>query len=104
MRAERLEDPDYYIEDMIKKIDIQDLITIYGIPAWKDAQDFLEQFARKNGKLLKGAEPDVKTAAKMLLYDWQRGKIPYYHEPPEGEYDVDIDSADEVDEEKEVEQ
>lgn len=71
------------------------MITIYGIPSWTDANDFLEQHAKKNGKLLKGGEPDVKTAAKMLIYDWQKGKIPYYMEPPEGEYEKDLDSDEE---------
>jgi nuclear GTP-binding protein len=41
----------------------------------------LEQLARKSGKLLKGAEPDTNTIAKMLLNDWQRGKLPFYVAP-----------------------
>lgn len=32
---------------------------------------------------MKGAEPDVNTVAKMVLNDWQRGKLPFYV-PPEG--------------------
>ncbi|MFM7857705.1 MAG: hypothetical protein ACKO96_38730, partial [Flammeovirgaceae bacterium] len=32
--------------------------------------------------LKKGAEPDLKTVAKILLMDWQRGKIPYFVPPP----------------------
>ena len=30
------------------------------------------QYGRKIGKLLKGAEPDVNAAAKLVLHDWQR--------------------------------
>lgn len=41
------------------------------------------QVARLSGKLLKGGEPDINTAAKMVLQDWQRGKIPYFEPPPE---------------------
>jgi nuclear GTP-binding protein len=41
----------------------------------------LEQLAKKSGKLLKGAEPDTDTVAKMLLNDWQRGKLPFYVAP-----------------------
>lgn len=29
-----------------------------------------------------GGEPDTSTAAKVILYDWQRGKIPYFEVPP----------------------
>ncbi len=35
------------------------------------------------GKLGKGGEPDLNTAAKMMLYDWQRGKIPFFTLPPD---------------------
>ena len=76
----------------------EDIIAIYGVPAWKDSDDFLDQMARKNGKLLKGGDPDKKTAAKMIIYDWQRGKIPYYTLPPADECKKDLDS----DEEEEV--
>ena len=34
------------------------------------------------GKLSKGGEPDLNTAARMVLYDWQRGKIPFFTLPP----------------------
>ena len=49
---------------------------------WKDPNDFLEKVAQKYGKLLKGGEPDVNTIAKMILNDWQRGKIPFFVPPP----------------------
>lgn len=29
-----------------------------------------------------GGEPDVMTAAKMVLHDWQRGRIPFFVPPP----------------------
>jgi ribosome biogenesis GTPase A len=36
--------------------------------------------------LRKGGEPDVDATAKIVLVDWQRGDIPYYH-LPDGEVD-----------------
>jgi len=30
-----------------------------------------------------GGEPDLTTAAKMVLHDWQRGKIPFFVPPPQ---------------------
>jgi nuclear GTP-binding protein len=44
--------------------------------------DFLTQYAKRTGKLLKGGEPDLNTVSKMILNDWQRGKIPYFTSPP----------------------
>ena len=33
------------------------------------------------GKLTRGAEPDTITAAKMVLLDWQRGRLPFFSLP-----------------------
>jgi nuclear GTP-binding protein len=35
-----------------------------------------------SGRLLKGGDPDLETMAKMILHDWQRGKIMYFMQPP----------------------
>ena len=35
--------------------------------------------------MLKGGEPDLNTAARGVLYDWQRGKIPFFKLPPDYE-------------------
>jgi nuclear GTP-binding protein len=43
----------------------------------------LEKMAQRTGKLLKGGEPDISTVAKMVLNDWQRGKLPFFVKPPE---------------------
>jgi hypothetical protein len=54
----------------------------YKLAAWADATDFLTQLARASGKLGRGGEPDLNTTAKMVLHDWQRGKIPFFELPP----------------------
>ena len=57
----------------------------YKVQSWEDAEDFLTQLARQSGRLLRGGEPDLNTTAKGMLYDWQRGKIPYFKVPPDYE-------------------
>ncbi|KAL0353744.1 UNVERIFIED_CONTAM: Nuclear/nucleolar GTPase 2 [Sesamum angustifolium] len=54
----------------------------------EDDNDFLVQLCKSTGKLLKGGEPDLMTAAKVILHDWQRGKIPFFVPPPKQEADV----------------
>lgn len=54
----------------------------YDITSWTDPMDFLTSLAIRSGKLLKGGEPDLDTVAKMVLYDWQRGKLPWFSPPP----------------------
>lgn len=57
--------------------------------------------------LLQGGEPDLMTAAKMVLYDWQRGKIPFFVPPPQEEdntSEVPLVAGDERDGETETEE
>ena len=60
-------------------------VRAYKIKSWSGTEDFLTQLARASGKLLRGGEPDLNTAARMVLLDWQRGKIPYFTLPPDYE-------------------
>ena len=39
--------------------------------------------ARKQGRLLKGGEPDESGVAKQILNDFNRGKIPWFVLPPD---------------------
>lgn len=43
--------------------------------------------------ILKGGEPDLQTSAKMVLYDWQRGKIPFFTPPPQREEEEKIETT-----------
>lgn len=54
----------------------------YKLAAWEDAHDFLDQVARGSGKLTRGGEADINTAARMVLLDWQRGRLPSFRLPP----------------------
>jgi len=57
-------------------------LKTYNLVDFNDDQDFLEKFAQKSGKLLRGGEPDLQTVAKMVLNDFQRGRLPHYMMPP----------------------
>lgn len=82
VRAERLEDPIYYINEVLNKAKAKDLEKLYNVSGWTDEEDFLKKVAEKKGRLLKGGEPDMKTTAKQILIDWQRGEIPFFVPPP----------------------
>lgn len=49
---------------------------------FRDTNEFLLHLARQRGKLKRGGIPDVDSAAKIVLQDWNTGKIPYYTMPP----------------------
>jgi nuclear GTP-binding protein len=87
VRVENVKDPEYCIPTVLERVKKEYLIKTYKIEEWDDCDDFLEKMAERMGKLLKGGEPDTNTIAKMVLNDWQRGKLPYFVRPPtrEGE-------------------
>ncbi|XP_033738301.1 nucleolar GTP-binding protein 2-like [Pecten maximus] len=87
VRVEMVKTPEDYISELLKRVKKDYIKQTYKIEEWTSAEDFLEQLAKKCGKLLKGGEPDFSTMAKMVLNDWQRGKIPYFVRPPGSEED-----------------
>ncbi|KAI8799747.1 NUC091 domain-containing protein [Cladochytrium replicatum] len=82
VRVEAVKMPDQFIPAVLERVKKEYISRTYDVQNWADHVDFLSQIARKSGKLLKGAEPDLETVAKMILNDWLRGKIPYYTSPP----------------------
>jgi len=83
VRPEKIEDASMYISSLLPRVTKEHLQGLYGVKEWEDAEDFMTQMANQSGRLLKGGEPDLNTIAKMLLHDWQKGKIPYFVTPPE---------------------
>ncbi|KAK3258513.1 hypothetical protein CYMTET_32447, partial [Cymbomonas tetramitiformis] len=83
VRVSKLEDAEDHITEVLKRVKPEYITRAYKVKEWSSTVDFLEQVARKNGKLGKGGEPDCDTASKMVLYDWQRGRIPFFVPPPE---------------------
>eukprot|EP01071_Lankesteria_metandrocarpae_P000910 Lankesteria_metandrocarpae@DN1129_c0_g1_i1.p1 len=85
VRAERLETPEDYIDELLSRAKREDILTRYKMGKeveWENAEEFLTALAKKTGKLRKGGEPDISIAARMVIYDWQRGRIPYFVQPP----------------------
>ena len=40
--------------------------------------------------VLQGGEPDIITVSKMVLNDWQRGRIPFFVKPPGPDNDPEV--------------
>jgi nuclear GTP-binding protein len=83
MRTENLQEPIYYIDDVLKRAKKDHIVRTYGIPDWEDYTDFVSKLAYKSGRLLKKGEPDLNTVAKMIINDWIRGRIPFFVPPPD---------------------
>lgn len=81
-RIDRLEDATEYVPLMLTRVKRQYIQKAYKLKSWLDAEDFLAQVAQNSGKMLPGGEADLNTAARMVLTDWQRGRLPYFTPPP----------------------
>lgn len=81
---EQLFDPISPIETIIKRIGTEPLMVAYGIPQFETVTEFLAFLCSQRGKYRRGGSFDVEAAAKVVLRDWNSGKIPFYTLPPKG--------------------
>ncbi|KAL9272684.1 Nuclear/nucleolar GTPase 2-like protein [Drosera capensis] len=97
VRVSNLQDAAEHIGEVLRRVKREHLERAYKIKDWEDESDFLLKLCHLTGKLLKGGEPDLMTAAKMVLHDWQRGKIPFFVPPPRLEEEDDNASKEPTD-------
>nr|XP_043628580.1 nuclear/nucleolar GTPase 2 [Erigeron canadensis] len=109
VRVTNLHDATEHIGEVLKRVKREHLERAYKIKDdWEDETDFLTKLCKLSGKLLRGGEPDLMTAAKMVLHDWQRGKIPFFVPPPKQDdenaepEETSVTGKDMVDENKEL--
>lgn len=100
VRVEQLEDASEYIPSVLERVKSEYITRAYQIKSWNNAEEFLDQMARRSGKLLKGGDPDYKTVSRMVLNDWQRGKIPFFTLP--SDYIPEIKEPSNLGEENEI--
>ncbi|KJH41316.1 hypothetical protein DICVIV_12705 [Dictyocaulus viviparus] len=82
VRVENVKDPENHVQGVLDRVKFEHLRNHYGIDEWKNVEDFMTKIAIKQGRLLKGGEPDITAIAKCVLNDFQRGKLPYFAVPP----------------------
>lgn len=104
VRVELVTNPEDYISTVLERVRPEYIRKQYRIEKWEHSIDFLEQLAKRSGKLHKKGEADIGSVAKMVLNDWQRGKLPFYVAPEsfevpksrDGQAAADEDSKSEV--------
>uniref|UniRef100_A0A674B7G5 Nucleolar GTP-binding protein 2 n=1 Tax=Salmo trutta TaxID=8032 RepID=A0A674B7G5_SALTR len=88
VQVEKIRNPEEHIPAVLERAKPEYIQKTYRIPTWSSPEDFLEKLAMRMGKLLKGGEPDLTCVSKMVLNDWQRGRIPFFVKPPGCEEDL----------------
>lgn len=82
VQIEKLKTPEDFIPAVLERVKTEYLCRMYKLTSWTDPNDFIDQVSKRTGKLLKGGEPDINAVSKMILNDWQRGKLPFFVPPP----------------------
>lgn len=81
-RIEQLDDPATPVKEILRLCPAEKLKTIYNINSFSNVDEFLMNVAMARGKLKKGGVVDSPAAARIVLHDWNEGKIPYFTTPP----------------------
>ncbi|KAL7545383.1 hypothetical protein ACHAWF_008733 [Thalassiosira exigua] len=94
VRAERLECPEEFVDAIQEAVKREHVAALYGLAkagedTWTSSEELMEKIALKSGRLLKGGEPCRRSAAIMMILDFQRGRLPHYVPPPELKEDTD---------------
>ncbi|MFZ5954799.1 MAG: YlqF/YawG family GTPase [Nanoarchaeota archaeon] len=71
---DQVKDPEFIISKLMDKYSKQ-IEKFYEIEAEGDAEMLIEKLAKKKGFLIKGNEPDIDRTSRLILRDWQLGKI-----------------------------
>jgi nuclear GTP-binding protein len=81
-----LEDPRIAVERALERADIATLCSVYSVPLpsamGNPAAEFLRAVALKRGRVRSGGMLDLSDAARMVLKDWNDGRIQHYTMPP----------------------
>ncbi len=77
IRVEKIQDLERVASKIFELVG-KDKISKHYELKFSNIGDFLEKFARKRGKLLKGNKPNMDEAAKIFIREFQRNKINYY--------------------------
>jgi len=83
VKVETLDDPVKPVEAILNRCNKAQVMEKYCVADYSSTMEFLSLFAKRLGKLKKGGIPDILAAAKMILQDWNNGKISFYTHPPE---------------------
>jgi len=100
VRAERLESPEDFVPAILEKVKREHVAGQYKLSKeeskWSTPTELLETIAKNAGRLRKGGDPCIRSAAIMVINDFQRGRLPHYVAPPELKDDNEEDGRTET--------
>ena len=82
IKADQVVDVSRAIEEILKRVTKEDLLKLYKTADFANNTEFLVNMALKMGKMKKGGIPNLEETARIVIRDWNEGKIKYYVAPP----------------------
>lgn len=92
-RISDIKDPFTVAEMILKRATKQYFCKLYDITSYDSPEEFFAKKAIRMGKMKGKGLPDVETAARSMLNDWNTGKIKYCSQPPEEEEEGFVSAA-----------
>ncbi|CAK1552840.1 unnamed protein product [Leptosia nina] len=83
IRVGALKDPVTPANAILQRANKHTLVALYCIPEFSTPQEFYASLASRMGRFKRGGVPDQEAAARILLNDWNTGKVRYFTEPPQ---------------------
>jgi len=75
-------DPVPPITELLNRISKESVVTLYRIADYSNATQFLVNVSISRGKFKKGGVADIEAAARLVIDDWNSGKLTHYVPPP----------------------
>ncbi|KPJ01594.1 Guanine nucleotide-binding protein-like 3-like [Papilio xuthus] len=92
IRVGSLKDPVTPATAILQRAHKHTLVDLYCVPPFNTPQEFFASLASRMGRYKKGGVPDQEAAARILLNDWNTGKVRYFTEPPEEDTNIHVDA------------
>jgi nuclear GTP-binding protein len=80
--VDQIEDPEAAVEGILRRCAPAKLMALFCIPAYASTDQFLGHVAAKRFMVGRGGVPDKRKAARVVLQEWNSGKIPFFVMPP----------------------
>jgi nuclear GTP-binding protein len=80
-------------DSILRRASVSYFSKLYELPEYHSPEEFLALKAQKMGIFVKGGAPDLRSAARSIIHDWNTGKIKYCTHPPEIDADVHVSAV-----------
>lgn len=82
IKVEDVQDYQKAVEVIVGRVEKEELLKLYGIQDFYGYKEFLVRLANAKGKFKKRGILDLEATSRILIQDWNRGKLRYYVPPP----------------------